>query len=333
MKKCIVAGILALLVAGCDDSNNPTSFVDDYNPPLTESSGTTYEGSYFPLKTGNTWEYTGTMDMAMEGTAEVSGFGHSESETLDTTMSTNATETCIVGEMTRISYSGSQISVYPVTSTVSMSDLDGEIDSAIEYLEELSDGIYQRATGYGESMVEMDDMLLIRKPLVVGDSWESNPDTDLGDLMELTDELGTGDQTADAQVTAEAVTYVIGVETIDVKGVSTPTIRLDQRADVSIKMSDAQLGDISTTIKGTVIMNLQEDVGVVRERFDMDMTMNMSMSDGGMSMTMNMTADMTGGMTLVSSTLGKERVVAAVELTPAQRLLVRTALKVINTAF
>ena len=49
--------LCATLIAqySCKKDKNDESFVDGYNPTLTEKAGITYDGDYFPLNTGYNW--------------------------------------------------------------------------------------------------------------------------------------------------------------------------------------------------------------------------------------------------------------------------------------
>lgn len=325
-------GAVTLLFSSCDKDSNPTSSANDDKPPLTESEGTIHQGNYFPLKEGNTLTHAGSMTTAMNQKMTASNGGQSMSESMDTSYTTTISETMTVGAPTQITYSGNQITVYPISTVSTMSDFDDEPTTGFTYYEETNDAIYQRAASMEETQVEAENVLFLKKPLVVGDSWESNPDFDISDLGDLSDlmNLGDTDLSTSMQMDTKSTTYVIGKETISINGASTPVIRLDQRMELTISANDQTFGNISITMNGTTKHYLQEDVGIVKEIIDMTMKMTMNMEEEGSAMTIDMTLDMDGALTLSTMQLNKRRVIEPQNLSPQQKAMIKAGYRAIR---
>jgi len=285
--------ILAMLVsfASCKKDKVEPSFVDDYNAPLTEEKGTEHSGDFFPLDEGYYWDYSGYEEVI--GEMKVSAPGINETEPIDE--SGNIHSYLVVNSLESINLTSGTHSVYPVRESYFV---DGY---SYRYFEKTDEAINFRAfnAGYGE-LTEVEDPLFIKIPLVVGDSWETQPSIDINSALS-SDNLGLSTGEIDATIICKM--YVIGKESISWDSQTVEPVRLDQIAEAKISIpfnEEGVSGKIDMNLKMTNILYLLENVGLIKQGLEMAMTINASLSAEGEKMTINMTVDSNGELNLDS---------------------------------
>ncbi len=287
MKKIsFLVPILVLLIGitSCKKDDSP-SFVDDYSPNLTEEKGTEHTGDYFPVEEGYSWYYTG--NQILTGEVKYSAAGQSKTEPINE--SAPVYSSVLVEPLTSVTLESGTYMLYPVY------DNSGE-SYAYRYYEKNNDGVYFKAfTSELGEIVEVENPVFIKKPLVVGDSWEAQPTVDLNAGLgngELDDFLD-----GDIDATINCKMYVIGIENINWNGGSVSPIRMDQRAEANVSVpfnQDGGSGTINMNLKMTAILHLLEDIGVIKQDTDMDMVINASVSMEGQKFSMNMDLNIKG---------------------------------------
>lgn len=300
MKKFIFLVPILVLVIGitsCKKDDSP-SFVDDYSPNLTEEKGTEHSGDYFPVEEGYSWYYTG--NQILTGEVKYSASGQSQTEPVN--KSEPVYSSVLVESLTSVTLESGTYMLYPIY------DNSGE-SYAYRYFEKQGDGVYFKAfTSESGEIVEVKNPVFIKKPLVVGDSWETQPTVDLNSALGNS-ELDFVDGDIDANINCKM--YVIGIENINWDGGSVSPIRLDQRAEANVSVpfnEDGTSGTINMNMKMTAILHLLENIGVIKQDTDMDMVINASISMEGQKFSINMdlntkgileleTYDVTGSVT------------------------------------
>ncbi len=266
-----------ILFNSCRKDDSP-SFVDDYNVPLTEEKGTKHSGDYFPLGEGFTWDYTGLQGFYIDMNISGGSYGDTiSSDALEMEMNNSL----ICGPKETVNLSGINYNVYPL----------GPLLSPIkQYYEKASDGVYLRALKISEdNYIEVKNSILIKKPLIVGDSWEKKPSIKL-DTAETTQNMDI--TTGKLEGSAKCKVYVIGKETIYLEDGEIEPIRLDEVAEANFKATitekDAS-GEITINIKFTNKLYLLEDVGLVKQDLEIEnnATVTATMDDENVSMKMN----------------------------------------------
>jgi len=277
--KVLLGSSLLLLNYSCEKDSE--SFVNDYNAPLTEAKGVKHEGNYFPLKDSFYWQWDGSE--RLKGKMSMTYNGQTQEEPMDETVQGYISYYVYAPE--QISLTSGKYTVFPVEET---SVVEGADSRSTNYYENAEDAIYLRAIKLEDgNMVEVKNSLFLKKPLVVGDKWESRPTMNLEEYFK-----DSGFEVDESKVDISGATYVIGKETLE----GTPTVRLDQRVEAKISMNyDEQgvKGTMTFDIKGTFNTNLLENTGVFRQKSNLTMTMSANISGNGekMTMTMNLTSE------------------------------------------
>ncbi len=269
--------VTIILITSCRKDDSP-SFVDDYNVPLTEEKGTEYSGDYFPLGDGFTWDYIGLQGFYID--MKISGGGYGDTISSDA-LEMEINNSLVCGPKETVNLSGFNYNVYPLNSLLSPIE---------QCYEKTNDGVFLRALKISEgNYVEIENSILIKKPLIVGDSWEKSPSIKL-DTAETTQNMDV--TTGKLEGSAKCKVFVIGKETIYMEGGDVNPIRLDEVAEANFKASiteeDAS-GEISINIKFVNKLYLLEDVGLVKQDLEIEnnTTVSATMNDEKVSMKLN----------------------------------------------
>ena len=295
LKTVILYGLILLLSSCVKESKEaPTSFVDRYDAPLTESAGTTYEGSYLPLRAGNFWEYDGFS----AGGQTVRTVGSIDGITIDTTIEVTLSGSAYIARQQEnvrilqlesgtfalhpeVEYTDLAIGSYPRTDTLRYY-LGTEHGVEIKAIKTSAGGI-----------AETTDPAFIKSPLVVGDSWDSTPTANIAQLY-------PGDPDTEYDVVARCKMYVIGGTEIEVRGAQVETVRLDEVIDFEASASSLS-GEIAE-YWGFVINSyyLQEDSGIVAQSLEADFEGRSSYFDTNSNYSTEFTLDLFSEVTLKS---------------------------------
>jgi hypothetical protein len=226
-----------------DKNDESKSFVDGYNPTLTEKAGTIYNGNYFPLNTVTSWNWEG--QSTSKGTYE----GKSVNETDDV-----YAYMYIIQQKLIVLPSGSY-NVYETSETQGIK----------RYFEKTDTAVNLRAINNldgSDNLIEVKNPCYIKMPLVVGAKWKAQPQID----TKLLETIGDLDIT---NLKFNCNFYVVGKENIIWEGQSTETIRLEERAEITGKMSytdgsNSGTIDVSATI--AITLNLLKDAGIISQK-------------------------------------------------------------------
>lgn len=287
MKKILALLFVAMIAfTGCKKDDAEPSFVDTYDVTLTEEKGTEHYGNFYPIAEGYYWSYYGSQQV--DGEMKISSGGQSMTEPLDQSGSTYGTLYVLPAQS--VSLSTGTYSLFPIQENGSIS----------RYLEKTDDAVYTRAiTSESGSIVEVKNPVFIKNPLVVGDSWEIEPTIDLDEMMSAADLSGMSMGSTDMTINCKL--FVIGKENLAINGENIEAVRIDEAAEVDlsvpIEMSGAS-GTMSFNIEMTVILYLQENVGIVKQNLDMKMVVNGKISASGQSATIKITMDTDGVLEL-----------------------------------
>jgi hypothetical protein len=271
--------VIIFYMTQCKKDSSP-SFVDDYNVPLTEEKGTKHAGDYFPLGEGFTWNYLGLQGFYVD--MEISGGGYGDTISSDA-LEMEINNSLICGAQETINLSGSNYNLYPLSSLLSPIE---------QCYQKTDDGVYLRALKvFEDSYIEVENSILIKKPLIVGDSWEKSPSIKL-DTAETTENMDVA--TGKLEGTAKCKVYVIGKETIYTEGGEIEPIRLDEVAEASFKAAitekDAS-GEITINIKFVNKLYLLENVGLVKQDLEIENNSTVTASMDGEKVSMKMSFD------------------------------------------
>ncbi len=296
--------VILISIASCKKDDSP-SFVDDYSAPLTEEKGTEYNGDYFPLEEGYSWYYIG--EEHATGEIKYSGGGQNQTQPVDETESVYSS--ILVEPLTSIALESGNYMLYPVKDFAPTS-------YAYRYFEKKDDGVYFKAfTSEMGDTIEVKNPMFIKKPLIVGESWETQPSIDLNSMLTDNDFNLSGEE-IEASISCKM--YVIGTEDITWKSGNVSPIRLDQRseASISIPLSDEEVtGKMDMNLKITSVIYLLENVGVIEQDMDMDMIVNASGSSGGQTGSINVNIKIKGDLILDTYDLSGSTAKNSIEVT------------------
>jgi len=292
----LVSLLSTLFVLSCaNKSTQPLSYVDSYQPTLTDTKGTIYSGNYYPLTTGLKWTSSGTENMFMN----IHTSGKVQGITIDTVEKDTVASTVSMLQYTQASQAmtlgGHSYTVVPVKMI--STDLNGSSLDSIKmtgFYETTDSSVYLRAmvteTDTGNDTTIAGNSIIIKKPLIVGAHWESTPTFALSSLSSMS---------GMSNLSYQSATYVIGKETVQGINGSISALRLDQVFDMSFTVND---NGESVTVSAEGVMNiyLVKDTGEVKATQNETMTMNMTQS--GMSVAT--TAQVITDETLQSFTTG-----------------------------
>jgi hypothetical protein len=266
---------LFAIISSCKKDKSE-SYVDDYSPKLTEEIGVEYTGDYFPIETGYSWTWDGTEKI--EGTMVISGGGEKYEEPLDETINGSASR--YIGSPEEIELETGTFTLYPANDN----------DGTVRYFEKKSDAVYIRAISVNSSdPVEVKNPVFLRKPLVVGDKWETEPSVDMKKVLEKDSEF-----TGDIDLDMKCMLFVVGMEDKKWKGDNVETVRLDERAEATATMDINESGvegSMSILMQLTCKLNFLKDIGLTHQQSDYSLTMNGSFKSEGQKGTLSI--DMT----------------------------------------
>jgi hypothetical protein len=276
--------VVALFSSCKKDSSKPASFVDDYVPQLTEATGTTYSGNYYPFNTGYSWNWSGTQTTT--GSMQYSAMGQNETEPM------NSTDP-ITGYMTvnapmQLTLNSGTYTVYPTTETEGLS----------RYFQVTDTALCLRAikSSSSSSIIEATNSVYLRKPLIVGAKWKSMPEVDLSEIFSETGYTGSS-----AGVELKCSLFVIGKENITWKSQNKETLVVQERAQVKgpvIIDDNGTTGTINIDVTLDMKMNLLKDVGIIYEKATIAVKMSGTITDMGYQIGLNMNATMVQDLTL-----------------------------------
>ena len=148
---------VALFLNACKKDSSKT-YVESFVPVYSESKGTSYDGTYYPLTTGYLWNYTGTMNIT-------------GSETDNGTKQSLNTDS-VINEVVQV--------IGPTSVQLSSGTQDAikvQDGSGTEYFKIETDGIHEigGTTSSSGNFYETKNTLYLKTPLIVGDSWSVDP--------------------------------------------------------------------------------------------------------------------------------------------------------------
>jgi hypothetical protein len=293
MKKQIFIYLMIFLAIGACKKDKSADFVTDYSPTLTEAANTSYSGDYYPFATGYNWYWSGSATTT--GSMTVSAGGQKQTQPLDGTES-------VAGHM--IVLAQENITLPSGTYEVLPTD---ETDGLTRYFQVTNTQVIIRAIKMsGSSIVEVTNPVFLKRPLVVGDKWETQPSVDYNQLMNMSDLGSSGSVT----VNTKCMIFVLGQEAITWNSTSTPTIALQERASItgSVGMTGVS-GTINFNFTLDSRINLKENVGIVKQTQKLEGTMGGTLSYEGQSVSLSMNMTMNATMTLNSYNLTSTSVV------------------------
>jgi hypothetical protein len=287
------------------------SFTDDYTPQYTSAEGTAYEGNYWPLVLSNYWEYSGSA--CARGVM-------SESGSYDTTISID--DSCYmiaymyVFRETTMTVDTGTYPVFPFDELITIQNLDGPL--LRRYMQNKDDMVYIRAYDMkNEGIVPAVNQVFIRSPLVVGESWKSEPKIDIHQVITHANqimsragvEVPDSQTAADIQMEVTCRMFVIGTEPGFFRGQEVETIRLDQRTEAFVTIEfdsstsvsalgkqSAFSGALQYTIQDLTILNVCKDAGLIRQRDTMTVAMQGSLRIEGDIVTRQMSLSIDRGV-------------------------------------
>ena len=274
----VLASILVVIIsfASCKKDKVEPSFVDDYNAPLTEEKGTEHLGDYFPLAEGYSWNYSGREETVGEST--ISGGGYNETEPINEGY--NISNYIKVNPLESITLTSGNYNLYPIEESYDAYGYD------YRYYEKTSDAVYCRAFKVdGSEILEVKNPVFIKKPLVVGDSWEIQPSISLETEMEVEDldfSLGEGTSLIKCKI------YVIGEESVSWNGQNALPVRLDERVEASFTFPVNEpgfSGKVEINVELMNIIYLLENVGMIKQEMAMTAKSSTNISAQGEKIT------------------------------------------------
>ncbi len=291
MKKLIyLLFILLLLQSACKKDQKASDFVTDYTPSLTEAKNTVYTGDYYPFATGYSWNWSGTETTS--GSMTVTAEGQHQTEPLNGTE--DVTGYMYVNEPETISLPSGSYTVLPTSETDGTSRYFQVSDTAVIIRAILMEGM--------SSPVEVTNPVFLRKPLIVGDEWQSQPTVDFNQLLS---QLGMSDM-GSVNMTIKCLIFVLGKENISWNGSTTSALALEERASVvgTIDVNDGgATGSININFTLDSRLDLKEDIGLVQNAMILKGTMSGTISDEGESASLSMNLSMNSTLSLDSYSL------------------------------
>lgn len=276
---------------GCgDDETNPTaSYANDYTPSYTDVAGKSYSGDFYPMEAGLRWDYGGTISMMTSLRVTGSFAGGRIDETENTPVEGQATGSLELQAPVEIRVPSGTYEVYPERFT---SFDPTSYDILTRYLERAGDTVYVRAIeGEDGQVIEVEDPVFMKTPLVVGDKWEASPRVDIDALTAGLGEAG------EMSISVNSLMHVVGVERIEIGGQMVEAVRVDQVADIegSILIEGSNM-DLSMTM--LVVYYFKAGIGMVAQNMEeMSLEVAGSFAQGGERLTIEMT--MSGSSDLV----------------------------------
>jgi len=291
-----------LITIACSKKDtNPVSFVDGYQPQYLAAKGTTFSGEYCLLIPGISCLAEGNGNQfAMDNISE-RGQGISiDTTTRDSSLNFPISCMTYVEPQQIIQVSGRTDSVVPLKG-IAYTTSNGITDtSETTYFYKITDsaiftGAMSTKTADGFDTVTFENAICLKRPLVVGDHWESYPTLDFSSL-------GTTIANGTQNLREHGISFVVGPDTILLNGEKVPTLRIDQAVQESFSMSDSgTIINMSATILSTIY--LKKDTGEVRTDMTMNANMNMVSSSNGITRTNNASLNSSESLKLMNFSL------------------------------
>lgn len=305
----VVCAVTILLTGtGCENNPASNSFVDDYTPPYTADEGTSIDGSYYPLIAGTHWRYDGTANM--KGTMTVKAQGETMSEPLDETFPAY-TDIWVLPQQS-ITVTSGTYTVFPVRESAVIEET-GEATTSARYFENVDGTIYIRALQSADgTIVEVTDPIFIKHPLEVGDSWEATPSIGTDEILDLSgtdfSEIDPAFPNPDITMEIKCKFFVVGPETQAYNGSDVSSVRIDQRAEATVTMKFPSVGTLTIEMDIFVILNLVDNVGIIRTRDQLNMKMSGSLTFEGVTAAFSMDMDVDDDLKLTQYNEGSPTV-------------------------
>jgi hypothetical protein len=289
---------LLVLIACGKKATNPVSFVDGYQPQYLAAKGTTFSGEYCPLIPGSSCLAEGTGNQFATNNISTRGQGISKDTiTRDSSLNFPISFMTFVEPQQTIQVAGKACSVVPLRG-ISYATSNGIPDTSemTNFYEITDSAIFTRAmsekTTAGFDTVTFENAISLKRPLVVGDHWESSPTADLSSL-------GTAVANGTKNLQEHGISFVVGPDTILVKGEKVATIRIDQVVEESFSMSDSGTV-LNMTVDILSVSYLEKDTGEVKAEMTMNTNMDIVSSANGVSTTSNVSVNLSTSAELVS---------------------------------
>lgn len=288
MKKLIYLLFFVLLLqSACKKDKPAADFVTGYTPTLTETKGTVHAGDYYPFATGYSWNWSGTETTS--GSETVTYNGQKQTQPLDAT--DNVYGYMDVNSPITITLPSGNYDVLPTSETDGLSRYFQVSDTAVVIRAILMSGM--------TSPIEVKNPVFLRKPLIVGDEWQSQPSVDFNQLLSQSGMSGLGS----VNITIKCLIFVIGNEDITWNSATASTLALEERASVvgTINVNEEGVtGTININFTLDTRLNLKENVGLVKQAMVLKGTMGGNLAGGGESLSLSMNVTENATVTLDS---------------------------------
>ncbi len=156
-----------------------------------------------------------------------------------------------------------------------------------------------------DSIIEVNNDLFLKKPLVAGDAWEFNPGSDY--TAQITAMMNSPDvKVNSSNISVDSKKIVVGSEQIAILGGQHNAVRVDGVIDISITLSISDPTDANNTmtitehVTGTAIIHLVKDTGTAVADEDVTIAETMKGVSDGESISLNENLTTAGTLTLVT---------------------------------
>jgi hypothetical protein len=270
---------ILLLQVACKKENN--DFVDSFTPTLTDPVKTTYPGDYFPFQLYNFWEWSGyEYD---NGSVSYSSPEGNASESIDSSKADSGY--MAVKYLTSITLSTGTYNVLETKETGNINRFFQSTDTALII----------RAIRLSDSggLIEVKNPVFLRKPLVVGDKWQSQPYVDYNQLVQ-----DMGGEITTSNINTKCLMFVIGKDNVNRKDTSRDTVVVEERAEITGFMNtdeEGMTGKINLNFTVDAMYYLLKNFGIVDQTMILQGTVNgtFSSSEGSESININITSNQT----------------------------------------
>lgn len=252
-KNLLILACMAL--AACTREESAPDFVEDYSPRLLQSAGTKLDGNWFPLVPGVCRGYAGrdnaTIQSGLNGQPETP-------VALDTTI---VAYNRVLAPIPLVLPTGT-ITVFPIEEAIGAQGWK-------RYFTRDGGAVQIRAIQrQGSEPVEVLHPVYLKEKLVVGDSWETEPEVDMNRLV---GELGksTSGPAPQIELKLKCRFFVLGEETVIIAGAPRTAMAVQQRAQaigtirIEPEVGKLLVANVNLTLDGT--LHFERDSGLVRQ--------------------------------------------------------------------
>jgi hypothetical protein len=262
-KKVVAVSLIcagAALWIGCSSPSSPSATapkadlsrpdISTFQPSLTDPSGTTYAGDYFPFAAGNRWDFGG--QTSIDG-YEVDVYPGEPADSTPASQSGSIIAFFEILPAKSVTFSSGTYSLFPIkgyTERIINGSTSTTIDTTT-YFEKVNNTVYCRGAKFADgSNVQFTDRILIKQPLAAGATWESQPQINVQDMTNamtsnLEQNLTNIKVAIDSQV-IQGKAVVVGKQAVTILGKSDSAVRVDEKmvAKISMRVSGSYQGTV-----------------------------------------------------------------------------------------